>query len=69
MKEPIIRQNLIEYAFDDWRRLIRNGLTPRQARIDVERDYELLEIEVAELNKRMFDEMEEWLEEWLEGEE
>ena len=69
MQEPIIRQNLIEYAFDDWRRLIRNGLTPRQARIDVERDYELLEIEVAELNKRMFYEMEGWLEEWLEGEE
>jgi hypothetical protein len=62
MQEPIIRQDLIEYAFDDWRRLIRNGLTPRQARIDVERDYELLEIEVAELNKRMFDEMEELLE-------
>ena len=62
MQEPIIRMDLIEYAFDDWRRLIRNGLTPRQARIDVERDYELLEIEVAELNKRMFDEMEELLE-------
>lgn len=62
MQEPIIRLDLIEYAFDDWRRLIRNGLTPRQARIDVERDYELLEIEVAELNKRMFDEMEELLE-------
>lgn len=62
MQEPIIRQDLIEYAFDDWRRLIRNGLTPRQARIDVERDYELLGIEVAELNNRMFDEMEELLE-------
>ncbi|SDJ68931.1 hypothetical protein [Alkalibacterium thalassium] len=62
MQEPIIRQDLIEYAFDDWRRLIRNGLTPRQARIDVERDYELLEIEVAELNKRMFEEMEGLLE-------
>lgn len=62
MQEPIIRLDLIEYAFDDWRRLIRNGLTPRQARIDVERDYELLGIEVAELNKRMFDEMEELLE-------
>ena len=62
MQEPIIRMDLIEYAFDDWRRLIRNGLTPRQARIDVERDYELLEIEVVELNRRMFEEMEEWLE-------
>jgi hypothetical protein len=62
MQEPIIRQDLIEYAFDDWRRLIRNGLTPRQARIDVERDYELLGIEVVELNKRMFEEMEELLE-------
>jgi len=62
MQEPIIRQDLIEYAFDDWRRLIRNGLTPRQARIAVERDYELLEIEVAELNRRMFEEMEELLE-------
>lgn len=62
MQEPIIRLDLIEYAFDDWRRLIRNGLTPRQARIDVERDYELLGIEVVELNKRMFDEMEELLE-------
>jgi len=62
MKEPIIRLDLIEYAFDDWRRLIRNGLTPRQARIDVERDYELLGIEVVELNKRMFEEMEELLE-------
>ena len=62
MQEPIIRLDLIEYAFDDWRRLIRNGLTPRQARIDVERDYELLEIEVAELNKRMFEEMEGLLE-------
>jgi hypothetical protein len=62
MKEPIIRLDLIEDAFDDWRWLIKKGLTPRQARIDVERDYELLEIEVVELNKRMFEEMEELLE-------
>lgn len=62
MQEQIIRQDLIEYAFDDWRRLIKNGLTPRQARIDVERDYELLRIEVAELSNLMFGEMEELLE-------
>lgn len=62
MQEPIIRLDLIEDAFDDWRWLIKKGLTPRRARIRVECDYELLGIEVAELNNRMFDEMELMLE-------
>lgn len=44
-----IRKKLIQEAKEDWDRLINNGLNWSEARMKVERDYELLEIEIKEL--------------------
>lgn len=44
-----IRKKLIQTAKEDWDRLINNGLKWSEARMKVERDYELLDIEIKEL--------------------
>jgi len=53
-----VRQDLVQYAFDDWKRLIKNGLTPKQSREAVERDYELVEAEKILVNDWMLSELE-----------
>lgn len=56
--ETRIRPELMAYAYDDWLRIMRNGLSAKEARETIERDYELTEEEKAELSKRMLDELE-----------
>jgi serine/threonine protein kinase HipA of HipAB toxin-antitoxin module len=51
-----VRQDLVQYAFDSRKRLIKNGLTPKQSREAVERDYELVEAEKILLNNWMLSE-------------
>lgn len=53
-----VRQDLVQYAFDDWKRLIKNGLTPKQSREAVERDYELVEAEKILVNDWMLSDLE-----------
>ena len=60
--ETRVRPALLDYAYDDWLRIMKNGLTAKEAREDVERDYELTEEEKAELRKRMLSELEQRME-------
>ncbi len=60
--ETRTRPALMDYAYDDWLRIMRNGLSAREAREDVERDYELTEEEKAELSKKMLIELEKRME-------
>lgn len=53
-----IRKKLIHYAFEDWKRLMQNGLTPKEARIAIETDYELVEAEKILINEWMLSELE-----------
>lgn len=53
-----IRKELVEYAFDDWKRIMKNGLSAKEARESVEADYELVEAEIVLINSWMLDELE-----------
>ena len=60
--ETRTRPALMDYAYDDWLRIMKNGLTAKEAREDIERDYELTEEEKAELSKKMLNELEQRME-------
>lgn len=53
-----VRYVLINHAFEDWKRIMSNGLTAKQAREDIERDYELVEREKIVLHTMMLEELE-----------
>lgn len=53
-----VRYVLVNHAFEDWKRIMTNGLTAKQAREDVERDYELMEREKFVLHEMMLEEHE-----------
>lgn len=58
MNKYEIRTELVNYAFDDWKRLMKNGLTPKEARVAIETDYELVETEKILINEWMLNELE-----------
>jgi hypothetical protein len=47
------RQTVLDYAFNDWKRMVEEGLSPSEARERVFADYELLEREKEGLIVRM----------------
>lgn len=53
-----VRSDIVKHAYDDWLRLMKNGLTAKEAREDVERDYELVTSEVLLINSWMLNELE-----------
>ena len=53
-----VRYVLINHAFEDWKRIMSNGLTAKQAREDIERDYEFMEREKIVLRSMILDELE-----------
>lgn len=54
-----IRYVLVNLVFGDWKRIMDNGLTAKEAREVVERDYELMEAELFVLHAMMLNELEE----------
>lgn len=50
-----VRYEVVNHAFEDWKRIMSNGLTAKQARKDIERDYELLEREQSDLHEMMLE--------------
>lgn len=54
-----IRYVLVNLVFGDWKRIMDNGLTAKEAREVVERDYDLLKPEIFVLHSMMLDELEE----------
>lgn len=54
-----IRYVLVNLVFGDWKRIMDNGLSAKEAREVVERDYDLLKPEIFVLHSMMLDELEE----------
>ncbi|SEL61540.1 hypothetical protein SAMN04488100_10551 [Alkalibacterium putridalgicola] len=53
-----VRYVLINHAFEDWKRIMSNGLTAKQAREDIERDYKLMEREKIVLRNMILEDLE-----------
>ncbi|MCC5894867.1 MAG: hypothetical protein JJU16_05335 [Alkalibacterium sp.] len=54
-----VRYMLVNHAFEDYKRIMSNGLTAKEARSDIERDYELMDREKHILHEMMLGELEE----------
>lgn len=51
------RSSLILYTYEDWLRMMTDGLSAKEAREEIEKDYSLTDNEKAELNYWMHKEL------------